>query len=98
MKSPRLANELDWKQLLRLVEELIAQPDAAAQCRLINQTVASGLSCSARIWLVKPIYPLPGQPTVPLVPDISAPLVVQLALTDRKLLCQNSGPRLWLYP
>jgi phosphoserine phosphatase RsbU/P len=91
MKSQRQVNEPEWKQLLRLVEELIAQPDAAAQCRLITQAAASGLGCTARIWLVKPTYPLPGQPTVPVIPDISAPPIVQMALTEGRLLCQNEA-------
>ncbi len=89
MKTPRSSGGSDWKQFLRLAEELFAQPDAATQCKLITRTVAGMLSCQARIWLVKPIYPLPGQPPVPLIPDPGAPELAQHALAEGKMLFQE---------
>jgi sigma-B regulation protein RsbU (phosphoserine phosphatase) len=79
----------DWKQFLALVEELIALPDAAAQCELITNAAANLLKCQARIWLAKPSYPLPGQPPVPVIPDPFAPQLVNLALEEGQSLCQN---------
>ena len=89
MKALRQANDPQGNQFLTLVEELIAMPDAAAQCRLISEKVASLYSCQARIWLARPSYPLPGQPPVPVIPDASAPQLVNLALAEGEPLCQN---------
>ena len=89
MSASRPVSSADWKQFLTLVEELIALPDAAAQCKLISEMAASLLKCQARIWLAKPSYPLPGQPSVPMIPDTFAPQLVNLSLEEGQALCQN---------
>ncbi len=89
MKKERLAGAAEWKLFLRLGEELIVQPDAAAQSRLITGRIARLLKCKARLWLAKPVYPLPGQPPVAVIPGAKAPQLVYSALAEGKILCQD---------
>src|SRR5512135_2592245 len=89
MKKGRPAAAPEWKQFIRLGEELVAQPDAAAQSRLIVGTIAGLLNCQARLWLARPIYPLPGQPPVEVIPGAEAPQLVYAALAEEKTLCQG---------
>ncbi len=90
MKKGRPAAAPEWKQFMRLGEELVAQPDAAAQSRLIVGTISGLLDCQARLWLARPIYPLPGQPPVEVIPGAEAPQLVYNALAEEKTLCQGS--------
>src|SRR5512146_2235588 len=89
MKTGRLASASEWKQFMRLGEELIAQPDAASQSRLIAGTVAGLFDCQANLWLARPVYPLPGQPPVAVIPGADAPQLVYTALSEGKTLCQD---------
>lgn len=77
MKLPRRAASPDWKQFLDLGEELLKQPNAAAQCGLIASTLKSLLGCEAQVWLAEPHYPLPGEPDVPILPGAPAPELVR---------------------
>ncbi|HVP21996.1 MAG TPA: GAF domain-containing protein [Anaerolineaceae bacterium] len=91
MKPHRLSGESEWKQFLRLAEELMSLPDAASQCRLIAGTVAGLFACQSTLWLAKPVYPLPGQPPVPLIPGPGVPDLAQLALNESQILCQEDA-------
>ncbi len=92
MKKSRLAGALEWKRFMRLGEELIAQPDAAAQSKLIVDTISRLVECQARLWLARPIYPLPGQPPVEVIPGAEAPQLVYAALAEGKTFCQGDEP------
>jgi hypothetical protein len=78
--DPGLQVEPEWKHLLSLGEQLLEQPNAAAQCQLILKTIQITLGCQANVWLARPFYPLPGEPAVPILPDAAAPSVVIQAL------------------
>ena len=58
------AADPEWKQLLRLGEQLEDQPTPAAQCDLIEKAIGQLLSAQVRVWLVSPVYPLPGMPAM----------------------------------
>ncbi len=59
--SPRRSSEPDWKQFLRLGEQLVQQGTTKSQCLLIEQLTQELLGGSARVWLSRPIYPLPDE-------------------------------------
>ncbi len=77
MVSPGLAAVPEWKQFLHLGESLLAQPNAAAQCALISETIERLLGAQAAVWLTDTHYPLPNEPEVLLIPSPEAPLMVQ---------------------
>ncbi len=89
MNLPRLAADPDWKKFLGLGEQLLKQPDAAAQCRLIVDTLETLFGCNAQVWLNEPHYPLPGQPEVATLPDATAPTLVQQVVHTLKPACQT---------
>ncbi len=67
----------DWKEFLRIGEALLNQETATDQSRLIRQTLKTRCKAVAGIWLARPYYPLPGEPQKKLLPDPSAPDLVQ---------------------
>jgi len=91
MDLPRLAAEPEWKQYLRLGEQLLNQPDASAQCRLIEQSLHNLLGCQATVWLAHPFYPLPGQSKTPTLPHPQASELVSAAFS-RKQIVHRSAP------
>ena len=91
MNLPRLSGESEWKQFLRLAEELMSLPDAASQCRLISDTVAGLFACQSALWLAKPIYPLPDQPPVPLIPGPGVPELAQHAFNKAQVVCREGA-------
>lgn len=86
MEFPGLAAEPEWKQYLRLGEQLLNLPDMAAQCRLIEQSLTNLLGCQAVVWLAQPIFPLPGQTQTLLLPHPDASALVTEAFTRRQPL------------
>ena len=91
MKLPRLAAGPDWKQFLGLGEQLLKQPNAAAQCQSISETLESILGCQAHTWLVEPFSPLPGEPEITTLPDAPAPDLVHRVLESRQAGCLADG-------
>ena len=91
MKLPRLGAGPDWKQFLGLGEQLLKQPNAAAQCQLIVDTLQSLLSCEAQVWLTDPSYPLPDEPDVPILPGAPAPELVLQVYHSRQPACLSSA-------
>ena len=74
-----------WKHFLHLGDELLKQPNALVLCNTFGQTVEKELSCTARLWLAKPYYPLPGEPEVVTLPSEDAPQCVQQAQIENKI-------------
>jgi len=94
--NPGLLGEPEWKHLLSLGEQLLEQPNAAAQCLLISKTIQVTLGCLANVWLARPFYPLPGEPEIPVLPDADAPALVMQALQNGQEGCftgQKPSPR-----
>ncbi len=94
--EPGLHGEPEWKRLLGLGEQLLEQPNAAAQCQLISQTIQVALGCQASVWLARPFYPLPGEPELPVLPEARAPGLVLQALQSGQEGCftgQKSSAR-----
>jgi serine phosphatase RsbU (regulator of sigma subunit)/putative methionine-R-sulfoxide reductase with GAF domain len=108
MEYSRQAADPEWKQLLRLGEQLVNHPDPKAQCDLIEETVGQLLSAQVRVWLASPSYPLPGVPSVETLPDAAATPIVHQALSERKIqrhppaddasALPDNGPRLVAVP
>lgn len=73
-----------WKHFLNLGEDLLNQPNSSSLCKKFGETVQHELSCSARLWLCEPYYPLPGEPAVDVLPSVEASEVVQTAWIGRK--------------
>ena len=89
MVSPGLAAVPEWKQYLHLGEELLKQPNAAAQCALISDLIERQFDAKAVIWLAEPNYPLPNEPEVLLLPSITAPKMVQQVYKSHQPICQT---------
>lgn len=107
MVSPGLAAVPEWKQFLQLGEELLKQPNAAAQCTLICDTIERLLGAQATVWLAEPNYPLPNEPEVHLLPSPDAPeMVQQVFKTHQQVFLSGDGeecsphrlPRLLAFP
>ncbi len=85
-----------WKHFLHLGEELLKQPNALVLCKKFGQTVEKELACTAKIWLSKPYYPLPGEPEVETLPNHAAPMIVQQACSENKMMVGTSDCELAL--
>ncbi|GAP14385.1 serine phosphatase RsbU, regulator of sigma subunit [Longilinea arvoryzae] len=88
MVSPGLTAIPEWKQFLLLGEELLKQPNAAAQCNLIGATLKRLLGAQAVIWLTATNYPLPNEPEVLLLPSPDAPAFVQQVFESHQPTCR----------
>ncbi len=87
-----------WRDLLQLGEELLSQPNAAAQIQTICDVVQQKLDAEAKIWLARPFYPLPGEPEVPLLPNRKAPEIVKQVIEKQDKyfqVMQRSHPQDW---
>jgi len=101
----------EWKQFLHLAEELVRQPTADEQCRVIRAIVEEMTRSRVDVWLVHPFYPLPGE-TNPkkVLPSDHAPDLVQRAFATREPCCpegsalsgdcgcEEQGPRQVAFP
>ena len=54
------ADQPDWKMLLQVAEQLILQPNTAAQRDLILSTASQLVPGRAALWLAEPVHLLPG--------------------------------------
>ncbi len=81
----------EWKQFLHLSEELVRQPTAADQCRLIASTVGQLTRSQVEVWLVHPFYPLPGESYARVLPAPDAPAMVQRAYAQREPCCPDGS-------
>jgi phosphoserine phosphatase RsbU/P len=79
----------DWKEFLRLGEELLKQPTAADQCQVIIKTVQHLIQSKAEIWLAQPFYPLPGEPEINTLPSPAASQLVQKTYRERQQCCES---------
>jgi len=85
MTSSRVSREPEWRQLLRLGEELLTSTHAVEQCHLIQSSVERLLHCQADVWLAEPFYPLPGETEVRTLPQAPAPSpVISAFVTTRQ--------------
>ncbi|HMN59533.1 MAG TPA: GAF domain-containing protein [Anaerolinea sp.] len=87
--SPGRYLEADWKQFLRLGEQLIQQGTTRLQCELIEQLTQELIGGTARVWLSRPTYPLPGDEEMELLPAAPAPDIVQRARLEARPLYAN---------
>jgi len=87
MAAPGSAAIPEWKQYLHLGEELLKQPNAAAQCALISDMIERQFGAKAVIWLAEPNYPLPNEPEVLLLPSKAAPKAVQQVFKSHQPIC-----------
>lgn len=100
----------EWKQFLYLGEELVRQPTAADQCRVLTATVEQLTHSRVDVWLAQPYYPLPGESNAQILPNKDAPALVKRAFQthepcctkDDQFLaacdCLSSGPRQVAFP
>ena len=91
MKGKANPNPLpEWKQFLRLGQELIQLPSPQAQCELINASIKKHLHASSIIWLASPFYPLPGGDPSDTLPTKNAPEIVQFAFEQKSIQLKTS--------
>lgn len=100
----------EWKQFLHLAEELVRQPTADEQCRVIRAIVEEMTRSRVDVWLVHPFYPLPGETNPKVLPSDHAPDLVQRAFATREPCCpegsafsddcgcEEQGPRQVAFP
>lgn len=88
MDFPGVTAVPEWKQFLHLGEELLKQPNAAAQCTLICNTLQRLLGAEAVVWLTRTNYPLPNEPEVLLLPSPDAPAIVQQVFESHQPICR----------
>lgn len=70
----------EWKQFLRLGEDLAEQPTPADQCERICEVLGKTLTAQVNVWLAGALYPLPGMPPMETLPDaVATPLAHQAA-------------------
>ncbi|HZW05045.1 MAG TPA: GAF domain-containing protein, partial [Anaerolineaceae bacterium] len=86
MVKPGQASAPEWKQFLRLGEKILAQPNAAAQCTMVEETIHHLHGANSKIWLAEPFYPLPGEPDIETLPAENAPPIVDRAFSSRAVV------------
>ena len=74
-----------WKQFLLLGENLLNQPDTSSLMRLLSRRIADQFSCKAKLFPVKPSYPLPGEKVIQTIPGSPCPPLVEGAYHERKI-------------
>ena len=82
----------EWKQFIRLGEQLLNLPRVSERCELIESIVKEHLHCNAHIWLVEPYYPVPGEEEVCTIPSTPVDEIVSRALETGEILFQ-AGPQ-----
>jgi len=75
--------ESPWQAYLNLGEELLRLPNTLSVSRKLEAIVNEKLSCSSKLWLCEPHYPLPGEPTVDTLPSPESPPLIQLAFEQK---------------
>ncbi len=56
-----------WRELLHMGEELLGLTSTIAQCKRIEKWLEKITGVGAKVWLLEPYYPLPGEPQIPLL-------------------------------
>ncbi len=79
----------EWKQFIHLGEQLLKLPDVAERCVFIENAVQERLSCAAKLWLVEPLYPLPGENEIDTIPSTPVEKIVEETLQTRKIHFQQ---------
>ncbi len=74
----------EWKQFIHLGEQLLNLPDVAARCVFIETTVQQRLACDTKLWLVEPLYPLPGESEMDTIPSTPVEKIVEKTLQTKK--------------
>lgn len=90
MKPSRQSADPEWKQLLRLGEDLAEQPRPDFQCKLIETAISEALFTQAKVWLSSPFYPLPGQPEIETLPKVAATPLAHLAAQTNQIQTANT--------
>jgi phosphoserine phosphatase RsbU/P len=92
-KDPGTVSTADtpWKDVLHLGEELLKLPDTLGQRAHIEETTGKLLAGEARLWFNRPVYPLPGEVDMEVLPDATAPDPVQRARLEKAAFyfCQD---------
>lgn len=76
----------EWKQFIRLGEQILNLPTVAQRCQLVEKIIEDQLHCVARLWLVEPLYPLPGEQEVETIPSALVDEIVLQVLESGKTL------------
>ncbi len=72
MKRSRQAADPEWKQLLRLGDQLVGQHSPAAQSERIVETIHDLLAGQVQVWLSNPAYLLAGGSEIETLPQAPA--------------------------
>lgn len=83
--QPQLADGVEWRQLLKLGEQLMAAPTLGAQHELIVAMAARLLRGQADVWLSEVFHRLPGLEDIPSFPTLPPSALMQCALDTRQV-------------
>ena len=83
--QPQLADGVEWRQLLKLGEQLMAAPTLGAQHELIVAMAARLLRGQADVWLSEVFHRLPGLADLPPFPTRPPSELMQSALDARRV-------------
>lgn len=90
MQPATSGSTFQWRDFLKLGEELLKQPDSLSLQDYLVHYIASRLSCVAAVWLAEPYYPLPGERPVTTIPSSPAPdFVLRVLKRRRAVFCSN---------
>lgn len=76
----------EWKQFIRLGEQILNLPKTSQRSELVESIVSQQLSCDAKLWLAEPLYPLPGEEEVETIPSAPANEIIQESFETKKIL------------
>lgn len=80
-------SSVTWNRLYELGERLLKQPDTLHQCDTIISHLRRRFAVEAKVWLAAPFYPLPGEPSVPLIDSNNCPEIVKQAFIEKQAFC-----------
>ncbi|MAT43096.1 MAG: hypothetical protein CL609_12205 [Anaerolineaceae bacterium] len=81
----------EWKQYLKLGEEILDQPSVELQCQTIQNIIKNLLGAKANLWLSEPYFPLPGENwEYPVLPKAETNNYVKKAY-EQQLNCFEKG-------
>jgi phosphoserine phosphatase RsbU/P len=92
MNHSRQAADPEWKQLLRLGEQIVSQTTPSAQCALIIDMVGQLLNTQVQVWLASPAYPLPDSVDLETLPQVTATPLAHKAFAEQKTQCNPPLP------
>ena len=91
MKAGSLVTKNEpWKDHFHFGEEILNLSSSNEQIQYISDYLTQHFSCSIKVWLAAPFFPLPGQPPVDTLPSRSAPDWVKRSQNRKEIVTHRS--------